>query len=231
MKKNIVLIISVVFFICYSFSAEVEIVGGSFECRYSLNSTSSELNYIPGTIIVVELESNPTTGYSWNLLKNYDEKLILSVENIFFQEENNKKSDGTGGIEKFVIQTSAETGVTDLQFVYKREWENEDDSLTYIISIESKLSDAILPVYNLKGFFNDDDFKVYLDWENSYSYDYYKIYRKIDVGDYYLKFLNISTDKKFIDGPMAHPGSVHYGISVVKDGIESDVMMIQINVE
>ncbi|MDK2950896.1 MAG: inhibitor of cysteine peptidase [Kosmotogales bacterium] len=231
MKKNIVLIMIVVFFICYSFSVEVEIIGGSFECRYSLNSTSSELDYIPGTIIVVELESNPTTGYSWNLLKNYDEKLILSVENSFFQEKNDGKNDGMGGIEKFVIQTSVETGVTDLQFVYKREWENEDDSLTYVIRVESKLSEAILPVYNLKGFFNEDDFKVYLDWENSDSCDYYKIYRKIDVGDYYLKFLNISTSKKFIDGPMAHPGSVHYGVSAVEDGIESDIMVIQINVE
>ena len=157
--------------------------------------------------------------------------MILSVENSFFQEENAGKNDGMGGIEKFLIQTSTETGVTDLQFVYKREWENEDDPLTYIIRMKSKLSEAILPVYNLKGHFNDTDFKVYLDWENSYSYDYYKIYRKIDVGDYYLKFLNISTNKKFIDGPMAHPGSVHYGVSTVKDGIESDIMVIQINVE
>ena len=231
MRKNIILILVFSMFLCLSFASKISIIDGASEFQINLDSTNTELNYTPGAIIIIELESNPTTGYEWNLVKNSDQNLILTVDNFFIQNNENKKLSGVGGIQKYIIQTSAESGENNLIFEYKREWEKEENPNQFQIKLIGEMSKAILPIYNLEGSFDDDSGKIELEWEYTDSYDYFKIYRKVDVGDYYFKFINISSDKTFTDGPVAHPGSRHYGVSVVSDGIESDIEIIQVNVE
>jgi len=229
--KKIILVLFVSIFFCFSFAAKISIIDGASEFKIDINSTNTEISYIPGAIIIIELESNPTTGYEWNFVQNAEQNLILSISDSFIQKDEDKELSGAGGVQKFIIQTSAETGENDLVFEYKREWENEQEPDQFKIKLVSEMSDAILPVYNFKGTFDDDSGKIKLDWDFSDSYDYFKIYRKVDVGDYYLKFIDVSSAKNFQDGPVAHPGSRHYGVSVVSDGIESDIEIIQVNVE
>lgn len=231
MRKNVILILVLSMFLCLSLASKISIIDGASEFLIDFDSTNTQINYTPGAIIIIELESNPTTGYEWNFVQNADQNLILSISDSFVQRDEDKELSGAGGLQKFIIQTSAETGENDVVFEYKREWENEEEPDQFKIKLVGVMSDAILPVYNFKGIFDDNSGKIKLDWEFTDSYDYFKIYRKVDVGDYYLKFIDVSSEKTFTDGPVAHPGSRHYGVSVVSDGIESDIEIIQVNVE
>jgi inhibitor of cysteine peptidase len=86
-----------------------------------LNDTDNgrKLELREGQEIVVSLESNPTTGYIWEI-SNIGDGIIAQVGETTYES----KSDlvGAGGIQVFRLKAN-ESGVTDLNFVYHRPWE------------------------------------------------------------------------------------------------------------
>ena len=74
---------------------------------------------IKGDIIIVELEENPTTGYSWNL--TYSEGLELSEDN-YTQENNTEEMVGAGGFHQWTFKLT-DTGEQKISAVYMRPWE------------------------------------------------------------------------------------------------------------
>lgn len=70
-----------------------------------------------GKVIIISLESNPSTGYGWTA--EFDSKFIRLVKREFVHSSNLM---GAGGIERFEFEALAK-GVTKLRMVYKREWE------------------------------------------------------------------------------------------------------------
>jgi len=72
-----------------------------------------------GQEIVVSLESNPTTGYIWEI-SNIGDGIIAQVGKTTYES----KSDllGAGGIQVFRFKAKG-AGQVDLNFVYHRPWE------------------------------------------------------------------------------------------------------------
>jgi len=74
-------------------------------------------------IILIALESNPTTGYSWEA--NYDEATLELVEETYELGEYAKQGVvGAGGTELFRFR-ALNSGEVEITMVYKRAWEEE----------------------------------------------------------------------------------------------------------
>ncbi len=90
---------------------------GEMQVDNSYNGSQVDLNV--GQILVVSLESNPTTGYSWGVAEIDDE--ILQQEG---EVEYKSESDlvGAGGVETFRFKALA-VGEGELKLIYRRPWE------------------------------------------------------------------------------------------------------------
>jgi len=69
---------------------------------------------------VIELKSNPTTGYSWKA--DFDENFLSLVKSESVPDS--PELIGSGGIEKFTF-TGLKAGTTEITMNYKRSWEEE----------------------------------------------------------------------------------------------------------
>ncbi len=105
---------------------------------------SDQETYIPlksGQKFTIELEGNPTTGYSWflhtpeklqesNLLKPLNLKDNNTGDYYSLGNKNNKQEEiervGTGGIFHFKFIAGKKNGHEKLSFIYKRPWSEED---------------------------------------------------------------------------------------------------------
>ena len=74
-------------------------------------------------IILIALESNPTTGYSWEA--SYDETMLELVEETYELGEYAEQGVvGAGGTELFRFK-ALESGEVEITMIYKRAWEEE----------------------------------------------------------------------------------------------------------
>ena len=74
-------------------------------------------------VFLIALESNPSTGYSWEA--EYDTEMLELVEETFESDEYaNVHIVGAGGTELFQFKALSK-GQTDITFKYKRSWETE----------------------------------------------------------------------------------------------------------
>lgn len=85
----------------------------------SSNNTAPNINVNKGQLLSIELNSNPTTGYTWQLVENYNHTIITKKSNTYISNSNNI---GGGGVEIFTLETHA-SGQTKLDFIYSRAWE------------------------------------------------------------------------------------------------------------
>ena len=83
------------------------------------DTTAEPIGVMAGKTFTVSLESNPTTGYSWQ--PEFDSEYLELVGSEF-------KSDsalmGASGIETFEFK-ALKQGETEITMIYKRPWENE----------------------------------------------------------------------------------------------------------
>jgi len=75
----------------------------------------------------IELDSNPTTGYSWHIFK-YDTNLFDIVDHTFFPSK--RFIPGAGGRENWVfslrnVKTIEKNQFKNIEFIYIRPWEPE----------------------------------------------------------------------------------------------------------
>jgi inhibitor of cysteine peptidase len=78
-----------------------------------------------GEVMVVSLESNPSTGYAW-VATITDPKVLVQMGEPQYQEPSSSSSNpvvGAAGTQTFFFQ-AAETGSTTLTLEYKRGWED-----------------------------------------------------------------------------------------------------------
>ena len=91
-----------------------------------------------GQALVVTLESNPTTGYSWEV-SEVDEDVLMQIGDSEFKEAaasaaaEGEQVVGAGGTETFYFASAP--GETTLTLVYHRPWE-EDVEPEEIFSVE-----------------------------------------------------------------------------------------------
>lgn len=88
---------------------------------YSDPDKTIEINAGAQFDIVISLESNPTTGYSWVPVYNQDE--LALVDEDYKQDENSQGLVGAGGTQTFRFK-ALKTGQATLTMAYQRAWES-----------------------------------------------------------------------------------------------------------
>ena len=88
-----------------------------------------------GQVLEVTLESNPTTGYSWEV-SDVDGTVLSQVGEAEFREAPKESEEmvGVGGTE--TLRFSSAAGETTLTLVYHRPWEEDVDPLeTFTVEV------------------------------------------------------------------------------------------------
>ncbi|NYT18762.1 MAG: protease inhibitor I42 family protein [Methanosarcinales archaeon] len=119
---------------------DVEIVGSG--TVFTEEANASEISIEQNGIIVLKLEENPTTGYSWNL--TVPEGLKLIGDNFVIAPEDEGLV-GAGGTHEWELQAETE-GSYEISAIYKKPWENttgEEDtfSMTVIVLAAGEADD------------------------------------------------------------------------------------------
>ena len=88
----------------------------------------SRVELSAGQMLEVTLDSNPTTGYSWEVAE-VGERVLTHIGDAEFQEapKEDEEMVGVGGTETFRFSSAA--GETPLTLVYHRPWEKDVDPL------------------------------------------------------------------------------------------------------
>ena len=85
--------------------------------------SAQTINISTNQTFIIALDSNPTTGYSWQA--NYDESLLELVGKSYeTNEQANQGVVGAGGVEYFQFK-ALKAGKTEVTLVYQRPWEEE----------------------------------------------------------------------------------------------------------
>ena len=91
--------------------------------------------------VVIELEGNPTTGYTW-VCAISPEGVAVEISKEYIPKENNENLVGSGGTFFFTFEAIAE-GTAVLTFSYLRTWEEGVPAIkteTYKAVVDSKLN-------------------------------------------------------------------------------------------
>lgn len=75
-----------------------------------------------GHVLILELSSNPSTGFQWQLAKPLDGLMLEKISNDFKTDPNSKNKIGAGGTETWTFK-ALKTGITYIDMTYLRPWE------------------------------------------------------------------------------------------------------------
>jgi len=75
-----------------------------------------------GHPFTIKLESNPTTGFGWQLAQSLDGKVVSLVTNTYIQRKAEPRMVGVGGHEYWTFKTVGQ-GQTQIAMKYVRSWE------------------------------------------------------------------------------------------------------------
>lgn len=89
-------------------------------------------------IYTIELDSNPTTGYTW-IYEVDNENIVENVKDEYIQNDVSDDTVGAGGKQHFEF-IGVNEGEVKLTFKYKRSWEDEvADQKVYNLNVDKKL--------------------------------------------------------------------------------------------
>lgn len=98
------------------------VVGGCArvkEIQVSEQQDGQTIQMVPGQIMVITLQSNPTTGYRWEFV-DLDQAQFAEQGEAEFKSDSNLL--GAGGVEIFRLKI-LETGEGAIHMIYHRSWE------------------------------------------------------------------------------------------------------------
>ena len=100
----------------------------------SYNGQAVEID--AGTLLIITLESNPTTGFGWQLSEPIDESLVALIENRYEPGENAEQGMiGAGGSEVWTFEALT-NGVTKISLEYSQPWEGGEKAVqTFEITV------------------------------------------------------------------------------------------------
>jgi inhibitor of cysteine peptidase len=86
-----------------------------------------------GQVVIITLEANPTTGYTWEVVEAPSGQIMRQVGEIEFESESD--AIGAGGVQiiKFEVVNAGQTSLT---LAYHRPWETDVEPLnTFSINV------------------------------------------------------------------------------------------------
>ena len=92
---------------------------GGGEIKLNAADNGQAITAAVGQTLVIELVSNPTTGYSWQI-DQIDAAILQQVGEVQYASDSNLT--GSGGVETFTF-TVVGSGETTLTLIYHRTWE------------------------------------------------------------------------------------------------------------
>ena len=97
--------------------------GSSGEVKVGASASGGQVELEQGQVLVVTLESNPSTGFRWEVV-DLDESILQQVGEAEFEvaDDRDPPPPGAGGHETFRFQAVG-VGQTSLQMIYHRSWE------------------------------------------------------------------------------------------------------------
>ena len=103
----------------------VRILAALLFCAFQLQAADStnEVKLAVGQTYSINLDSNPTTGYSWKLASPTNQVFML-VTNSYKPRKNTTRVVGSGGVERWTFKTVGK-GRAELALEYVRPWEKE----------------------------------------------------------------------------------------------------------
>ena len=103
------------------------------EVKATIDDNGREKQLKKGQTLVVTLEGNPTTGYSWEVAEPLDEQVLRQVGEAEFKQESDLV--GAGGVQILRFE-AVSAGTMTLKLVYHRPWEKDVEPLeTYSIQV------------------------------------------------------------------------------------------------
>ncbi len=103
------------------------------------NDKGSLIELKKGDKIIILLDSNPTTGYSWIPGEEIDSTIVELTDSEYFQTEKEEGMVGVGGFEVFTFEAK-NSGQTEIILYYQRPWEEAElkDELIFNIEVTVK---------------------------------------------------------------------------------------------
>jgi inhibitor of cysteine peptidase len=103
--------------------------GRSTEIKLDANDNGRRIELEKGQVLVITLESNPTTGYRWEVVE-FEEPILQQMGGAEFKQSDPREPPppGTGGWETFRFEATS-AGQMALNLVYHRPWEEDVDPL------------------------------------------------------------------------------------------------------
>lgn len=89
---------------------------------FTAGDNGKEINLKLNETIKIKLESNPTTGYTWNLSKETDTSVISLISSDYKQSSSDKELVGGGGYDTITFKAAAK-GNTTIILTYNKTWE------------------------------------------------------------------------------------------------------------
>lgn len=103
-----------------------------WEVKLTAADNGSEIELKKGQTLVITLEANPTTGYTWEIAE-LGEQVLRQVGEIEFEPESELIGAGGGQIIRF---ETVNAGRATLKLVYHRPWETDVEPLkTFSIQV------------------------------------------------------------------------------------------------
>ena len=85
------------------------------------DDSGSEATLEPGETVTLRLESNPTTGYAWEVRGLEGQNVVTLVDQSY---EADSKLLGSGGVDTITFK-AANAGEVTVELVYRRSWETD----------------------------------------------------------------------------------------------------------
>ncbi len=98
---------------------------------YATEISNKELHAVQGRNIVILLDSNPTTGYGWELARPLEKDKVRLISSVFIPS-NDKKLVGAPGKHEWTLK-ALKKGNTYIVFKYFRPWEKNTPPIKKVV--------------------------------------------------------------------------------------------------
>lgn len=108
--------------------------GDKFNLTEADNGKTIEVH--PGDIIRITLESNITTGYSWENADKVDKDILALDTNDYVSDPNPEELDGVGG-NTVIVYRALKPGKAKIDLVYLQSWEPSEFDTKFSVTVEA----------------------------------------------------------------------------------------------